>query len=61
MRVVAQQALGNSLTDEEKDSGMCFPSVKRVREVTVNVAAAGNLVASFLFRVIAMIVGLFVT
>lgn len=36
------QALANSLNADEIEAGMCFPSVKRVREVSTSVAAAGD-------------------
>ncbi len=34
------QTLSNSLTAEEKQAGMCFPAVGRVREVTTSITAA---------------------
>jgi hypothetical protein len=35
------QTLAASLNEEEIALGMCFPSVKRIREITASIAHAG--------------------
>ena len=42
MFYVAAKALATALTDSEREAGMCFPSVSRIRHISACVASAGE-------------------
>ncbi len=41
MFYASAKALASALTPEERESGMCFPAVSRIREISARVATAG--------------------